>query len=299
MGRATVIQPGDRRWSTVIECINALGWALPPFVILEGRVHLESWYRDNTGLPNGWAVAVSENGWTNDELGLRWIKHFDKWTKTRTVGTYRLLILDGHGSHSTPEFDQFCTDNKIITLCMPSHSSHILQPLDVACFGPLKTAYSRLIQNLARSGRFHVDKTDFLANYQQARPVIHSEKNILSGFRATGLIPFDPERVLSSLTITKTPSPPPPENQPSSPWISETPRNTVQISKQMQLVQAACKRQSVSPTAPIAKVAKSASIAWNLVALQAQKIAELEASNTHLQTKAKTYEEAASKRWSS
>ena len=78
------------------------------------------------------------------------------------------MILDGHGSHSTPEFDQFCLDNHIVTLCMPSHSSHLLQPLDVACFGPLKTAYSKLVQQLACNGIFHVDKTDFLANYQQA-----------------------------------------------------------------------------------------------------------------------------------
>lgn len=55
----------------------------------------------------------------------------------------------------------------------------------------------------------------------------------------------------------------------------------------MKLVETAYTRQSASPTAPMAKVAKSASIAWNLVALQAQKIDELETSNTHLQTKAK------------
>lgn len=51
VGRATIIQPGDRKWVTTIECINALGWCLPPFVILKGKVHLESWYRQNSQLP--------------------------------------------------------------------------------------------------------------------------------------------------------------------------------------------------------------------------------------------------------
>ena len=55
----------------------------------------------------------------------------------------------------------------------------------------------------------------------------------------------------------------------------------------MQLVQMAYSCQSQSPTEHIAKVAKSASIAWSMVALQAQKIAELEASNKHLQEKKK------------
>jgi DDE superfamily endonuclease len=115
---------------------------------------------------------------------------------------------------------------------MPSHSSHIIQPLDAACFSLLKSAYGKLVLQLARDGIFHVDKTDFLRMYKQARQAIHSEQNTISGFRATGLIPFNPERILSSLTITKTPSPPSSSHgHSSSPWISETPKNPAQINK--------------------------------------------------------------------
>ena len=85
------------------------------------------------------------------------------------IGTHLLLILDAHGSHATPEFDAFCTENGIITLCMLPHTSHILQPLDVGCFGALKTAYGRLIADLARQCIFHVDKADFLTMDHQAR----------------------------------------------------------------------------------------------------------------------------------
>jgi hypothetical protein len=77
VGRATVIEPGNRTWSTVIECINASGWALPPFVILEGKVHLQYWYQQQS-LPRDWTIAVSNNGWTNDKLGFDFIQHFDK-----------------------------------------------------------------------------------------------------------------------------------------------------------------------------------------------------------------------------
>jgi hypothetical protein len=44
---------------------------------------------------------------------------------------YRLLILDGHSSHLTPQFDEICSQNNIIPICMPAHSSHLLQPLDI------------------------------------------------------------------------------------------------------------------------------------------------------------------------
>jgi hypothetical protein len=49
-----------------------------------------------------------------------------------------MLILDGYRSHLTPEFDRTCTKNDIIPVCMPPHSSHLLQPLDVGCFVVLK-----------------------------------------------------------------------------------------------------------------------------------------------------------------
>jgi hypothetical protein len=106
IGRAVDIQPGNHNWVTSIECINASGWSLSPFLILEGKLHQAEWY---TTFPPDWVIVLSANGWTTDELDLEWVKHFNRHTASRTRGVYRLLILDGHGSHATPEFDQFCT----------------------------------------------------------------------------------------------------------------------------------------------------------------------------------------------
>ena len=189
VGRAVAIQPGNRDWVTTIECINASSWCLPPFVILPGKLHQASWYRD---LPTHWMLAVSDNGWTTDELGLLWLKHFDKHTASRIAGVYRLLIVDGHSSHATPEFDQYCTQNKIISLCMPAHSSHLLQPLDVSCYSPLKRAYGQEIAKLARLHVYHINKLEFLRIYPRIRPVVFIEQNIKAGFKATGLVPYSP-----------------------------------------------------------------------------------------------------------
>ncbi len=160
------LQPGDREWVTVIEAINACGWCLPAFIIFKGKVHLILWY-ENTNLLTDWVIALSENGWTNNELGLKWLTDiFHKHTVARTIGKYRLLILDGHGSHATPEFDKFCADHSIITLCMPAHSSHLLQPLDVGCFSTLKRSYGRLVAEYIRLGINHIDKAEFLPIFQ-------------------------------------------------------------------------------------------------------------------------------------
>jgi len=159
VGRAVTIQPGNRERVTTGECINAYRWAIPPFIIFPGKVHLDVWYRD---LPPSWVLAASENGWTTDVPGTEWLKHFNRYTESRTLGRWRLLILGGHSSHATPEFDVYCTENKIVVLYMPSHTSHLLQPLDVGCFSPLKAVYRRHIQELARQHVFHIDKVDFL-----------------------------------------------------------------------------------------------------------------------------------------
>ena len=75
-----------------------------------------------------------------------WIRHFDLYTASRTKGKYRLLILDGHESHHSEEFETYCQEQNIITLCMPPHASHLLQLLDVGCFGPLKKAYGHEVE---------------------------------------------------------------------------------------------------------------------------------------------------------
>ena len=38
--RPKSIQPGNREWVTVIQAVNALGWTIPPFIILAAQYHL-------------------------------------------------------------------------------------------------------------------------------------------------------------------------------------------------------------------------------------------------------------------
>ncbi|KAI7759588.1 hypothetical protein LZL87_014382 [Fusarium oxysporum] len=120
-GRPKSVQPGNREWITAIQAINAEGQLIPPFLIGTGQYHLANWYRE-CDLPGDWVIATSQNGWTNNELGLEWLKHFDRSTTNRSTGPYRLLILDGHESHHSANFERYCEENKIITLCLWSRN---------------------------------------------------------------------------------------------------------------------------------------------------------------------------------
>ena len=143
----------------------------------------------------------------------------------------------------------FCTANHIIPLYLPPHSSHLLQPLDVACFGPLKRLYGQRVQTAMQLEINHIDKVDFLAAYQQTRPQAFSLSNICSGFAAAGLVPYKPENVLDELHIQMKTSTPPgsSHSKESSSWTAETPKTTKDLKKQGILVRHLLGRRTASP----------------------------------------------------
>ncbi|KZL80478.1 transposase [Colletotrichum incanum] len=99
-------QPGSRAWVSIIECISAEGIPLYPLVIYKGKTVQQQWF----------------------PLDLSPV--FLPQTAPSQSGQVRLLILDGHGSHTTTEFMWQCYINNVHLLFLPPHTSHVLQPLD-------------------------------------------------------------------------------------------------------------------------------------------------------------------------
>ena len=115
---------------------------------------------------------------------------------------------------------------------MPPRSSHLLQPLDIGCFGPLKRAYSKEIESFVRCRINHITKEDFLPAFKAAFASAINEENIRGGFGGAGLLPFDPEAVISKLDLCLRTQSPPPVETPH--WESQTPRNLTDIESQTQ-----------------------------------------------------------------
>ena len=73
-----------------------------------------------------------------------------------------MLILDGHTSYISTAAIEFCISQNIILLCLPAHTTHLLQPLDVGVFAPLATAYQNHVQRTTRLGAsYSIDKVGF------------------------------------------------------------------------------------------------------------------------------------------
>ena len=278
-GKRAVAEPGNREWVTAIECIGS-GFALDPYIIFKGRVFIRGWFEY---LPKGWRLDKSENGWTTDEIGLRWLSEsFIPQTKGRRQGRWLLLILDGHGSHLTPRFDKLCAENDIIAICMPAHSSHILQPLDVGCFAPLKRSYGRIVDRWMRAGVDFVDKLEFLSNYPEARSDAFTSETIQNSFRAAGLLPYHPTEVLDKVNI-RIRTPTPPSSRGSSVLPPQTPINPRQLLRQASSIKSGLKQCSNSPSSPIKtaleQVFKGCEIAMHNAAFLARQNEQLRAAN--------------------
>ena len=231
---------------------------------------------------------MSDNGWTNDDLGFEWLQGmFEKHT-SETAGRYCLLILDGHSSHATANFDHFCMERRIIPLYMPPHSSHLLQPLDISCFAPLKHYYGQKIRERAQNGIHTIDKVDFLSIYTKVHTHAFSKANILSGFAAAGLIPLKPERVLAKLHIKmKTPTPPSSSSSNQSFYLGRTPANLYQLNQQKKQIQD-LQQQSLSSVVveqALEKVMKGVEMAMQNSILLQQEIHQFCTSNKHQRDK--------------
>jgi len=137
--------------------------------------------------------ANSANGWINGDLYIEWFKFFlNNIPPTRPV----LLVQDGHSSHISIELIQLARESNVHLLCLPSHTTHVLQPLDVGVFKSFKSNFSKSCQQFLAKHPGQVITTDSIASlicdawYPSLTPL-----NIMSGFRKCCIHPFNPGEV--------------------------------------------------------------------------------------------------------
>ena len=111
---------------TTLCAISAAGDALPPMHIFPGTRFK---YNPMLNCVDGAYFGHSPTGWISTEPFFGWIaNHFAKRVSVRPV----VLLVDGHSSHIDIHTSKFCRDNNILLHCLPPHSSHLTQPLDVS-----------------------------------------------------------------------------------------------------------------------------------------------------------------------
>ena len=178
---------GDKAQITVLACVNAIGNGLPPMVIFDRQtfpIELA------TGEIPGTIYGFSHSGWIDQDLFDKWFdKHFLRYAPAARP---LLLLMDGHSSHYHPGTIRKAAENKVVLFVLPPNTTHLTQPLDKGCFGPLKSKWSEVCHKyMAKNPGKVVNRFVFSQLLHEAWTDAMTSLNIKAGFRTTGIYPLD------------------------------------------------------------------------------------------------------------
>jgi hypothetical protein len=133
----------------------------------------------------------------------------------------------------------------------------------------------------------HITKDDFFPAFRNTFFATMTESNITGGFRGAGLLPFDPESVISALDLKlKTPTPVNSRPGTAQPWVSQTPNNPTEATSQTTFIKNRIARHhNSSPTSiyeAVDQFAKGTSKIMHKLALLQSEVQMLRQANEEL-----------------
>ena len=111
-----------------------------------------------------------------------------------------LLLLDNHSTRFTFEAIQAADKHGVDILPFPPNASHLMQPLDIGLFGPLKVLVELCWSEKMITPEIILDRVELIKTIMQ--PDVYNKAftmvNIARGWREAGLHPFSMEAILTS-----------------------------------------------------------------------------------------------------
>ncbi|CAK1583545.1 unnamed protein product [Parnassius mnemosyne] len=176
--------------------VTANGSLLPIYVVYKAENLYSEWIQ---GGPRGTRYNCTRSGWFDSFV-------FEDYFNTiimdwaKSLPSKKVVICDNLSSHLNVSVIELCECHNIQFVFIPSSSTHITQPLDVAFFAPLKKVWRAILlkYKMENPNQTTLNKNHFpkLLHSLVDQVEIYSSKNIKSGFRATGIYPFIPREVL-------------------------------------------------------------------------------------------------------
>lgn len=211
--------------TTIMMCGAASGILIPPYVVYRSEHMWDTW---TEGGPKGFPCCdepCCSNGSRYNRTSHGWMEAlcFSDWFHTvllphaRRLEGRKVLIGDNLASHFTEDVLTTCRKENISFVCLPPNSTHICQPLDVAFFRPMKIAWRAILTRwkMRNPRQQTIPRSAFPALLQSLLEKMNNvntktknteddcegaiARNLVSAFEATGIVPLNPNRVLSKL----------------------------------------------------------------------------------------------------
>lgn len=176
--------------------VSANGDKVPPLIIFKGKSVLNEWQAPPEETCPGLAYAATPNGWVDSAV-------FERYFETiflTFLGDARpaLVVCDGHTTHVSLNLIRTARRENVTILILPSHTSHILQPLDISVMKSLKSGWDvHLDKRQKHNADEKLSKKDFSKILSSLWKNL-DPKVIQSGFMKAGIYPFNDQAILES-----------------------------------------------------------------------------------------------------
>lgn len=182
---------------SVMFAASGSGEILPPYVVYKAQHIYDSW---RVGGPLKSRYNRTKSGWFDSYC-------FQDWVETiaipylKNLNGVKILLGDNLSSHLSLDVIKLCQENNIKFVFLPSNSTHLTQPLDVAFFRPLKQSWRTILEKWKQGpGRMEASlpKDRFPPLLKELCATL-KQTNVIAGFKKCGLVPLDRNQVLSKL----------------------------------------------------------------------------------------------------
>ena len=196
--------------TTIIGAGNAMGTQIPPFLVFAGHRMRQELLQ---GCTPGTTGDVSPTGWSNSDIFKTYLEdHFINYVQGLSEEQPIIILYDGHKSHVSLGVIDWAKAHNIILFVLPAHTSHLLQPLDVGCFGPLSKILSNSCHKYMRENHCKITRYNIGELCTNAYVKALSPDNLKSSFRRTGIYPLNkapyPSQVYLPATVYRETSEP-------------------------------------------------------------------------------------------
>lgn len=195
------IMNSSKASTSVMFAATADGKILPPYVVYKAQHLYETWRERG---PKNSRYNRTKSGWFDSYCFTDWVQSVAIPFMKNLEGP-KFLIGDNLASHLSLDVVKLCMENQVRFIFLPSNSTHLTQPLDVAFFRPMKIAWRQILEEWKREngrGESSVPKDKFPALLKKLCDTF-DEKNVISGFRKCGIAPLCRKSVLDMLpTLT-------------------------------------------------------------------------------------------------
>ena len=196
------IQSSSKAAVSLMFCGSASGQILPLYVVYKSE-HL--WTTQTEGGPQNTRYNRSNSGWFDANTFADWFE-FTFIPHCRTLDGRKVILGDNLSSHFSKRVLELSEQNNLTFICLPPNSTHLLQPLDVAFFAPLKRKWRKILDAWKSSQRKQsqlLSKDAFPRLLKQlcdeVCPFHETNDNLKSGFKKCGIYPLNAQPVIARL----------------------------------------------------------------------------------------------------